>query len=50
MTEDQQASAWMLLMIGFIAGLVVGMLVISICAGWYDEIMEIIAKKKKKGR
>lgn len=50
MTEDQQASLWVIFMIGFVCGLVVGMIVISICAGWYDEIMKLIEKKKKKSR
>ena len=47
MTEEAQASMWVIFMIGFVLGLVLGMIVISICAGWYDEIMKIIEKKKK---
>ncbi len=50
MTEEQQASGWVLFLIGFCTGLPLGMIVIAICAGWYDEVMKLIEKKKKKSR
>ena len=49
MTETMvQDSLWVFLLIAFLAGVALGIITCAICAGWYDEIMEKMGKKKRR--